>query len=106
MKAIRLKKEPRKQNFVKVMKKVFEPVTDTTQITSENLTKTLMLISKKNNKALENLNNKLVEILIDRGVLACYLTSPLCKITIFDNKTQNKLVKDPNSIRVNFLLIK
>ena len=46
------------QNFHKYIKKVFEPVTDTTKITSEKLAKTKTEFSINNNKALENLNNK------------------------------------------------
>ena len=40
------------------MEKVFEPVTDTAKNPSEELTKTMMLASKENNKALEWLNCK------------------------------------------------
>ena len=62
--------------------------------------------SFKNNQALENLNNQLLEIMNDRGILASYLMSPLSKITNPENTTQFKLVKDSNSNRVNDLLIK
>ena len=67
----------------------------------------MMLTSKKNNKALENLNNKLLEIKKVRGKLAPHLISPLSKITKakIENKIQFELVKDPNSNRVNDLLI-
>ena len=57
--------------------------------------------SKENNLALENLNNKLLEIMNDRGILASYLMSPLSKITNPENTSQFKLVKDSNSNRVN-----
>ena len=87
------------------MKKVFEPVTDTIKNTSEFLTKTVTEPSKENNKALENLNNKLLEIFSDRGIKASYLMSPLSKITNPENTTQFKVVKDSNSNRVNDLLI-
>ena len=55
---------------------------------------------------LENLNNKLLEIMNDRGTLASYLLSPLSKITNLEKSAQFKLVKDPNSNRVNDLLLK
>ena len=58
----------------------------------------------KNNQAIENLNNKLLEIMIDRGIIASYLLS-LAKITNPENSTQFKLVKDSSSNRVNDLLI-
>ena len=88
------------------MKKVFEPVTKSLENTSENLTKAIAETSIKNIKAIENLNNKLLEIMNDRGILASYLISPLSKITNQENTTQLKLLKDPNSNRVNDLLIK
>ena len=88
------------------MKKVFEPVTKSLENTSENLTKAITKSSIKNNQAIENLNNKLLEIMNDRGILASYLMTPLSKITNPENTTQFTLLKDPNSNRVNDLLIK
>ena len=87
------------------MKKVFEPVTKSLENTSENLSKTITETSLKNNQAIENINNKLLEIMNDRGILATYLVSPLSRITTPENTTQFKLVKYPNSNRVNDLLI-
>ena len=87
------------------MTKVFEPLTDTINKTSENITKTITESSINNNKAIENLNNKLLEIMNDRGILASYLMSPLSKITNPENSTQFKLIKDSSSNRVNDLLI-
>ena len=82
-----------------------EPVTDTIKNISENLTKTMMLTSKENNKAIENLNDKLLEIMNDRGIKASHLLSPLSQITNPEKASQFKLVKDSNSNRVNDLLI-
>ena len=59
-----------------------------------------------NNAALNDLNNKLLEIMNDRGKLATYLMSPFSKITSPENTSQFKIVKDHNSNRVNDLLIK
>ena len=106
VKVVRLQDKLGKQNFHEDMKKVFEPVTKSLENTSENLTKAITESSKENNLALESLNNKLLEIMNDRGILACYLMSPLSKITNPENNTQFKLVKDPNSNRVNDLLLK
>ena len=106
LEAIRLQDKLGKQNFHENMKKVFEPVTKSLENTSEKLTKAITESSKENNLALENLNNKLLEIMNDRGILASYLMSPLSKITNPENSTQFKLVKDPNSNRVNDLLLK
>ena len=88
------------------MKKVFEPVTKTLEKTSQHIKKTMTEISIKNNEALENLNNKLLEIMNDRGILANYLMSPLSKITNPENTSQFRLEKDHNSNRVNDLLMK
>ena len=87
------------------MKKVLEAVTDTIKNTSEGLTKTMMLTSKENSKAIENLNHKFQEITIYRGILPSCLISPLSKISKPKNNSQFKLVKYPNSNRANDLLI-
>ena len=62
-------------------------------------------ISIKNNQALETLNDKFLEIMSDRGILASYLMSTLSKITNPANSNQFKLVQDSNSNRINDLLI-
>ena len=105
VKAVRLQDKLGKQNFHEDMKKVFEPVTKSLENTSENLTKAITESSVKNNQAIENLNNKLLEIMNDRGILDSYLMSPLSKITNPEITNQFKLVKDHNSNRVNDLLM-
>ena len=105
VKAVRLQDKLGKQNFHEDMKKVFEPVTETLEKTSQEITKTMAENSSENNQALENLNNRLLEIMNDRGILETYLMSPLSKITNPENTTQFKLVKDSNSKRVNDLKI-
>ena len=88
------------------MKKVFEPVTKSLENTSQDITKTITETSVKNNQAIENLDNKILEIKNDRGILATYLMSPLSRTTNPENTSQFKLVKDHNSNRVNDLLMK
>ena len=56
MKAVRLQDKLGKQIFHEDMKKKFEAVTDTIKNSSEDITKTMMLCSKENIKALESLN--------------------------------------------------
>ena len=80
VKAVRLQDKLGKQSFHEDMKKVFDPVTDIIKNTSR-YHKTLTETSKENNKTLEHLNNKLLEIMNDRGIIAFYLTSILSKIT-------------------------
>ena len=82
---------------------MFEPGTKSLQNTSLNSTKAITESSIENNKALENLNNKLLEIMIDRGILASHLMSPLSKITNPQNTSQYKKVKVSSSNRINDL---
>ena len=105
VKVVRLQDKLGEQNFHEDLKKVFEPFTKSLENTSQNITKTLTETSIKNNQAIENVNNKLLEIMNDRGILATYLMSPLSKITNPENTTQFKLVKDSSSNRVNDLKI-
>ena len=100
VKTVRLQDKLGRQNFHEDIKKVFEPVTKSLENTSENLTKAITESSKDNNLALENINNKLLEIMNDRGILATYLLSPLSKITNPENTTQFKLEKIPLPIEL------
>ena len=86
------------QNFHENRKKVFEPVTDTIENTSENLTKTTTESSIKNNKALELLNKKNLE-LNDKGMIAPYLASSLVNLFKPENKSQFRLIIDLNKLR-------
>ena len=70
VKAVRLQFKLGKQNFHEDMKKVFEPNTKSLEETSQDIIKTMTENSIKNNQALENLNNKLLEMMNDRGILA------------------------------------
>ena len=88
------------------MKKILESVTKSLESTSQDITKIISENSMKNNQAIENLNNKLLEIMNDRGILATYLMSPLSKISNPENSSQFQIGKDYNSNRVNDLLMK
>ena len=105
VKTVRLQDKLGKQKFHEDMKEVFEPVTISLENTSQDITKTITETSVKNNQAIENLDNKLLEIMNDRGIIASYLLSPLAKIFNSENTTQFKLVKDSSSNRVNNLKI-
>ena len=105
VKVVRLQDKLGKQNFHEDKKKVFELVTKTIENTSQDITKTITETSFENNQAIENLNNKLLEIMNDRGRLASYLMTPLSKIINPENTTQYKLVKHSTSNRVNDLKI-
>ena len=105
VKAVGLQDKLGKQNFHEDMKKIFEPLSKSLEKTSQCIAKTITEISLKNNKALENLNNKFSETMNDRNILASYLMFPLSKITNPENTSQFKLVEDFTSNRVNDLLI-
>ena len=105
VKVVKLQDKLGEQNFHEDLKKVFEPVTKSLENTSENITKAITETSIKNNQAIENIYNNLLEIMNDRGILATYLMSPLSRITNPENNSQFKLVKDPSSNRVNDLKI-
>ena len=101
VKVVRLQDKLGKQNFHEDMTKVFEPLTDTLKKTSENITKTITESSINNNKAIENLNEKVLESMNDKGLI----DSSLIEVIKSDNKGQFRLTKDPNSTKMNDFLI-
>ena len=105
VKVVRLQDKLGKQNFHEDMTKVFEPLTDTLKKTSENITKSITENSINNNKAISDLNEKILELMNDRGIIASNLMFPLSKIINPENSTQFKLVDDSTSNRVNDLKI-
>ena len=106
VKAVKLQEKLGKQNFHENIKKLYEPLTDTIKDVSENITKTLTENSNKNNKAIENLNEKILELMKDSGLIAPYLASSLVIVFKPENKSQFRLKKDLNSTKMNDLLIK
>ena len=54
---------------------------------------------------MKNFNNKLLEIIDKRVIIASYFLSPLYKTTKPKNTNQIKIVKKSNSKRINELLI-
>ena len=100
VKAVRPQDNLGNQNFYEDMTKVFEPLTDTLKKTSENITKTITETSIKNNKAIEDLNEKYLESMNDKGLI----DSSLIEVIKFDNKGQFRLTKDPNSTKTNDFL--
>ena len=65
----------------------------------------MILTSKENNIAPENLNDKHLKIMNVWGTSASYLLSPLSKITKLEHTSQFKLIRDSNSNGVSELLI-
>ena len=75
---LRLQDKLGEQNFHENTKKI-EPFTDTIKNPFQYVTKTLTEISIKNNQAIENLNDKLLEMMKYRGIITSYLLPPLSK---------------------------
>ena len=105
LKVVRLQDKLGKQNVHQNMEEVFEPLTDTLKKNSENITKSITENSINNNKAIENLNEKILELMNDKGMIAPFLASSLVEVFKFDNKSQFRLRKDPNSTKINDFLI-
>ena len=74
---VRLQDRLGDQNFHENMNNVFGPVNKSTEDIFEDVTRSMTQNSTKNNRASEILNNKLLELMNDRGILATYLMSPL-----------------------------
>ena len=93
--AVRLQDKLGKQNLHKDMKKVFEPHTKSLENTSENITKTITETSINTNKAIENLNGRILELVNDKCLIAPYLASSLVTLFKPENKSQFRFKKRP-----------
>ena len=105
VKVFRLQDKLGKQNVHEDLTEVFKPLTDTLKKTSENTTKTIRETSIINNKAISDLNEKVLELMNDKGMIAPYLASSLVNFFKPENKSQFRLRKDPNSTKMNNFLI-
>ena len=101
VKAVRLQDKLGKQNFHEDMKKVYKPVTDTIKNVSGNISITSTENSINNNKAIENLNEKVLESMNDKGLI----DSSLIDVIKSDNRSQFRLSKDLGSTKPNDFLI-
>ena len=102
---VRLQNKLGDQNYHEDINKFFKPMTDELKNTSEKITRTLTENSINNNKAIENLNEKILELMNEQGMIASYLVSSLVEVFKKDNKSQFRLRKDPNSTKLNDFLI-
>ena len=98
---VRLQDKLGEQNYDEDSKKLFKPMTDTIKNTSENVIKVLTENYNNNNKTKGNLNEKVLELLNDKGLISPYLTSSLVNLFKLENKSQFKLKKDLNSTKMN-----
>ena len=67
---VRLQDKLGKQNFHEDMEEVFESLTNTLKKTSENITNTNTETSVKNNKAISELNEKILEYMKEKVMIA------------------------------------
>ena len=88
---VRLQDKLGEQNYREDAKKLFKPMTDAIKNTSEKITKTLTENSINNNKAIENLNEKISELMNDKGLIAPTLASSLVNLFKPENKSQFRL---------------
>ena len=102
---VRLQNKLGDQNYHEDINKFFKPMTDELKNTSEKITRTLTENSINNNKSIENLNEKFLELMNEQGMIASYLTSSLVEVFRKDNKSQFRLRKDPDSTKLNDFLI-
>ena len=95
VKVVTLQDKLVKQNFHGNLEEVFEPLTDTLKKTSDNITKTITENSINNNKAIGNLNEKILEIMNDKCMIAPYLTTSLVEVFKKDKKKSISIKKRP-----------
>ena len=93
VKAVRLQEKLGEQNYHEDAKLLFKPMTDAIKDTSDNSTKTITETSTKNNKAIENLNERILELVKDKGLIAPCLTSSLVNLFKSETKSQFRLKK-------------
>ena len=67
---VRLQDKLGEQNYHEDAKKLFKPMIDAIKNISENITKTLAENSTNNNKAIEHLNEKILELMNDKDMIA------------------------------------
>ena len=88
VKTVRLQDKLGEQNYHQNVEKLYKPVTDTIKYTSENLTEAITESSINNNKAIENLNERVLELMNDKGLIAPFLASSLANLFKPENKSQ------------------
>ena len=93
VRAVRLQDKLGDQHYHQDAKKLFKPMTDAIKNTSEKITKTLTENSINNNKAKENLNEKILELMNDKGMIAPYLASSLVNLFKPENKSHFRFKK-------------
>ena len=84
--------------MTRISKKLQEPFIDTINYTSEKKTKTITETSISNKKAIENLNEKVLELMNDRGIITSDLAIFLVNVFKPANKSQFNLKNTLNRL--------
>ena len=105
VKVVKLQDKLGEQNYHHDRKKLLEPMTDAIKNTSQDKTKTKTETFIKNNKVLENLNEKILDLMNDKGMIAHTLASSLVNLFKPENKSQFRLENDLKSTWMNDFLI-
>ena len=101
VRAVRLQGKLGKQNFHEDVKKLFEPVTKLLEKTTQDITMTITETSIENNKAISDLNEKVLELMNEKGLIAPYLASSLVNFFKLENKSQFEFKKVLKSTKMN-----
>ena len=67
---LRLQDKLGKQNHHEIVKNRYEPLTNTIKVIFQEITKTITKFSIKNNPAISDLNQKVLELMKDEGMIA------------------------------------
>ena len=102
---VRLQDKLGEQKYHQNTEKIFQLMTDAMKITSENLTKTITETSVNNKKAIEKLNENVLELINDKGMIAPLLVSSLVNLFKPETESQFRILKDLSSIKKNDFLI-
>ena len=104
VKTLRLQGKMKRKIFTRIWKEI-QPITKLTKDVPEDVTKTSTETSKESNKAIVILNDKILDLMEDRGVLATFLLSPSSKNINPEPTRQFEPVRDLDSNMVEDLLI-
>ena len=105
VKAVRLQEKLSEEIYQHERNKLLEPMTDEFRNISQDIPKTITETSIKNSNVLENLNEKNLDLMNDKGMIAPTLASSLVNLFKPENKSKFSFKKYPNSTRMKNILI-
>ena len=73
-------------------------MTESNKHVSQDISSFITETSFKNNQAISDLNEKVLELMNDEGMIAPFLVSSLVNLLTPENKSQYKLIKDHNQL--------